>query len=123
MIEGEIGMPGSDGLLQDAIANEFGVYYHGDEMPVATSDSFVRDELSELTTDSAKRLKHAVGEDSAAELAALLRAAADDPSHSLIRLISQRTDIGWEDEKETWKVLQQLLRQIADSVDSVRANG
>jgi hypothetical protein len=108
--------------LQAAIAQEFGSYYHVDELPVVTSDSFVSDELPKRATASARRLEHVVGDDARSELAELLRTASDDPSHPLVHSIARETLIDWHDEEGTWKVLQLLLRQIADTLSGSRAN-
>jgi len=110
-------MPGKPDAAQDAIANEFGAYYHVDELPTVTSTGFVNDELPRRAAESAERLRHVLGDHVTAELGALLRAASDDPGHPLILMIARETIIDWQDEQDTWRVLQELLRRIADRVD------
>jgi hypothetical protein len=96
----------------DAIANEFGAYYHVDELPPVTGDGF---DVAQRAAESAERLRYTL--DDPAEAAALLRAAAEDREHPLIGLIAKETVLDWQWDDDAWRVLQQLLRGIADDLE------
>lgn len=100
--------------IEEALDQEFTCYYMADVLPQWDS-AFLTEGLADMAKDSAKRLRHSVGDDQAPILAARLREAADAQGHALVAMICDVTWIEWTEE-ENWPVLQRLLRLIADQI-------
>jgi hypothetical protein len=96
-----------------AIENEFGCYYLGDELPPLQSDAF-RASLPQRTWTSAIRLREAVGEDRVGDLIRALESLKTTPDGILMGEIESATLIGWTDDPQDWAVFQGLVDQIID---------
>jgi hypothetical protein len=86
--------------IEEAIDQEFGSYWLGDEIP-SFSGEFVVEILPIWARDSADRLRHAVGESEVENLRTFLEKLVQNPRHPFIELISNSSQIYWSN-SETW---------------------
>ena len=100
---------------EDAIKNEFGLYYTSDELPLLSSEAF-QQHLPEHTADSAGRLGRG-GPDLVPALVAVLERVAADPQDPLFEHLSTVTLLDWRDE-DLWPIFQEIATRIAQSLQA-----
>jgi hypothetical protein len=95
--------------IEEAIEQEFGAYWLGDEIP-SFSEKFVAEILPEWARHSAYRLRHAVGESEVEKLRAFLEMLTHDRHNPFIDRISTSL-IEWAD-PQTWPHFVRILEII-----------
>lgn len=95
---------------QDALLDEFGCYWLGDEIPDVRYVSLMRE-----ADRAAGRVVRHHGK-RASELATLLREMAANRSHPLFEPIAEGTLIWWTDDDASWAKFQQVAHRIADRI-------
>ena len=95
---------------QDALLDEFGCYWLGDEIPDVRSVSL----MPEAARAAGRVLRQ--HRERASEVAVLLRELAADRSHPLFGPIAEGTLISWTDDDASWAKFQQVAHRIADRI-------
>ncbi len=100
---------------QTVLVDELGLYYLSGEVDVhdhadllARADASATNIMARLSADEARGA------------AALLRAAAEDPGHALVRKIERVSQFPWYDDAATWAAFQLLAGRVADRLDALR---
>jgi hypothetical protein len=102
--------------VERAIENEFSCYYGSDELPREMNSHFLQIELPDMAARSAERLKHMVGENNISKLVKVLQDMRNDPSHPLIKTISNNTLVAWDIDPDDRRAFQILLDAVVDNL-------
>ena len=95
---------------QEALDDEFSCHYNGDEISVR-SESF-RATLYQRAWASARRLRHAVGENNLPELINVLASLKAEPYGTLMSNLMEGSLTWWADDPQDWAVFKDLVEQI-----------
>jgi hypothetical protein len=98
--------------IEQALSNEFGAYWHGDELPPRSNEKF----YEQNARQAAIRLRQAVGANQLASLKSYLEAIRNDPAHPFLAELVNTTGVGWMDEPERWSLFQRVVDLIVQSL-------
>lgn len=98
---------------QEALDQEFSCYYNGDEIGFVRSESFCAT-LPQRAWASARRLRHAVGENRLPELIDVLESLKAEPHGPLMCKLMEGSLTWWTDDPQDWAVFQALVDQIIE---------